>query len=309
MLRTLWRLLPPRWRVESRDLIELVLVPGLAAVLPWRWCFAIFKRLARVQWLYGAACAAALAQAQTRGQVDPADAERWLTVRRLVTLVDHADHYLAVTRSDAWMQRHLQVQGQWPQPDKPGILCGFHWGAGMWGLRHAHSQGLQVHALVAATEGAPFAGRRVLQWYARARTRSVERALGHVPLVVSGSLRPVIQTLRRNEQVLAVVDVPADQVDASVEVRLLGMQARMPKGMLRLAVSQSVPVTVYITGLDADTGQRWLRITPLGVWQDVDALVPAVFDLLEAALREEPAAWHFWGEAPRFFSSPPSHSS
>ena len=306
MLRTLWRWLPPRWRVETRDLIELVLVPGLAAVLPWRWCFAIFKRLARVQWLYGTACADALAQAQQREQVQPTDAERWLAVRRLVTLVDHADHYLAITRSDAWMQRHLQVQGQWPNPDAAGIFCTFHWGAGMWGLRHAHSAGLQGHALVAAMEGTPFAGRRVLQWYVHARTRSVERALGRAPLVVSGSLRPVIQALRRNEQVLAAVDVPSDQVDSSAEVSLLKMQALMPKGLLRLAVSQSVPVTVYVTGLDMHTGQRLLRITPLGVWQDLNALVPAVFDLLEAALCEESAAWHFWGEAPRFFRAPPS---
>ena len=298
----MWQWLPPRLRREARDLIELVLVPGLAAVLPWRWCFAIFKRLARVQWLYGTSCAQALVQAQAFGQVAPEDTERWLAVRRLVTLVDHADHYLAITRSNAWIQRHLQVQGQWPSPDVPGIFCTFHWGAGMWGLRHAHSTGLQGHALVAAMEGTPFAGRRVLQWYVKARTRSVESALGRLPLVVSGSLRPVIQALRRNEQVLAAVDVPPDQVDSSIEVRLLGMQARMPKGLLRLAVSQGVPVTVYITGLDVDTGQRWLRITPLGVWQDVDTLVPAVFDLLEAALREEPAAWHFWGEAPRFFS-------
>lgn len=305
MLRPLWRRLPARWRIEARDLIELVLLPGLAAVLPWRWCFAIFKRLARVQWLYGAACAGALAQAQERGQVLPADAARWLAVRRLVTLVDHADHYLAVTRSDAWMQRHLQVQGQWPKPDAAGIFCTFHWGAGMWGLRHAHSTGLKGHALVAAMEGSPFLGRRVLQWYVQARTRSVKQALGRSPLVVSGSLRPVIQALRRNEQVMAAIDVPSDQVDSSAEVSLLGMQCLMPKGLLRLAVAQSVPVTVYVTGLDLRTGQRWLRVTPLGVWQDVDALVPAVFSHLETALRQEPAAWHFWGEASRFFRAPP----
>ena len=34
LLRALWRRLPPRWRVESRDLIELVLVPGLDGVEP-----------------------------------------------------------------------------------------------------------------------------------------------------------------------------------------------------------------------------------------------------------------------------------
>lgn len=297
--------LHPRLRREARDLIELVLVPGLAAVLPWRWCFALFKRLARVQWLYGAACVQALAQAQAHGQVAPADTARWLAARRLVTLVDHADHYLARTRSDAWMQRHLQVQGQWPSPGAAGVFCTFHWGAGMWGLRHAHSTGLEGHALVAAMEGTPFAGRRVLQWYVRARTRSVEQALGHAPLVVSGSLRPVIEALRRNEQVLAAVDVPSDQVNSSVDVGLLGMQARMPKGLLRLAVAQGVPVTVYMTGLDMHTGQRFLCIDALGVWRDLDGLMHAVFSCLDKALREDSAAWHFWGEAPRFFSAPP----
>ena len=47
----MWKFLPQRLRTEARDLIELVLAPGLASVLPWPWCFAIFKRLARVRWL------------------------------------------------------------------------------------------------------------------------------------------------------------------------------------------------------------------------------------------------------------------
>ena len=301
----MWQWLPQRLRTEARDLIELVLAPGLAAVLPWRWCFAFFKRLARVRWLYGAACAQALQQAQARGQVAEGDAARWLAVRRLVTLVDHADHYLAASRSNAWMRRHLAVQGQWPRADQAGIFCTFHWGAGMWALRHAGASNLQGHALVAAMEGTPFAGRTVLHWYVRARTRSVGHALGRVPLVVSGSLRPVIQALRRNEQVLAAVDVPSDQVSASVPICLRGMTARVPKGLLRLAVDYKVPVTVYVTGLNVQNGQRSLRIVQLGAWDVLDALVAAVFGHLESALCEDAAAWHFWGESHRFFSAPP----
>lgn len=300
----MWQWLPQRLRTEARDLIELVLAPGLAAVLPWSWCFALFKRLARVHWLYGAACAQALSQAQARGQVAPGDAGRWLAVRRLVTLVDHADHYLAVSRSNAWMQRHLKVQGQWPCPDQAGIFCTFHWGAGMWALRHAGASDLKGHALVASMEGTPFAGRTVLHWYVQARTRSVGQALGRAPLVVSGSLRPVIQALRRNEQVLAAVDVPSDQVSASVPICLRGMTAHVPKGLLRLAVDYKVPVTVYVTGLNVENGQRSLRIVHLGEWDNLDALVAGVFGHLENALREDAAAWHFWGESHRFFSAP-----
>ena len=60
-----------RLRVELRDLIELVLVPGLAAVLPWRWCFALFKHLARIDWFYRRTSHEALRQAQALGQVPP----------------------------------------------------------------------------------------------------------------------------------------------------------------------------------------------------------------------------------------------
>lgn len=295
-----------RLRTELRDLVELVLAPGLAALLPWRWCFRLFKLLARMPWLYRSACLQALSHAKALGQVAEGGEARWLATRRLVTLVDHADHYLAVTRSDAFMQRHLLVRGQWPDPAQPGVCATFHWGAGMWGLRHAAAHGLHAHALVAAMEGMPFAGRSVLRRYAMARTRSVGRALGRAPLVVSGSLRPVVQALRRNEQVFAAVDVPADQVDASVPVVLRGMCARVPKGLLRLAADMRVPVTVYVTGFDVHTGQRLLDIVQMPLPSadgGVQELADAVFQHLEASLARDNAFWHFWGEAPRFFTS------
>ena len=291
-----------RLRTELRDAAELVLAPGLAALLPWRWCFAVFKRLARAPWLYRAASQAALQQAQALGQVRAGDQARWLALRRLVTLVDHADQYLAATRSDAFMHRHLVVDGQWPDANQAGVCLTFHWGAGMWALRHAGAHGLRAHALVAAMEGTPFAGRAVLHRYVLARTRSVGNALRNAPLVVSGSLRPVIQALRRGEQVFAAVDVPADQVDASLPVTLCGMQARIPKGLLRLAQDMRVPVTVYVTGFDLRSGARCLHIAQVPAQDDVQALADAVFQHLQQALAQENALWHFWGETPRFFS-------
>ena len=53
-----------RLRTELRDLLELVLLPGLAAVLPWPLCYRLFRRLARWDGLYREASHAALAQAR-----------------------------------------------------------------------------------------------------------------------------------------------------------------------------------------------------------------------------------------------------
>lgn len=126
-----------RLRHELRDLVELVLVPGLAALLPWSMAFALFKRLAQWQLLFRHPSRRAVAEAQKRGWV--ADPGAWLLDRKLTALVDHADHYLARTRSDHWMERHLEVSGQWPRADQASIVLTFHWGAGMWGqIGRAH---------------------------------------------------------------------------------------------------------------------------------------------------------------------------
>lgn len=299
---TIPRITRHRLRIELRDLIELVVVPGLAALLPWSWCFRLFKRLARIDWFYRRTTHEALRQAKALGQVPPGTELEWLTTRRLVTLVDHADYYLAVTRSDAYMRRHMQVHGTWPSPEQAGVLLSFHWGAGMWALRHAAAQGIKGHALVAALDGSPFAGRKVLHRYAIARTAQVGVALRHSPLVISGSLRPVVQALRSGEQVLGLVDVPADQAEgSSLPITVCGMAARVPKGLLRLAFDMQVPVTVYINGFDVQTGQRFLRMEQIPSQPDLQTLADTVFQRLDGCMKESTALWHFWSEGHRFF--------
>ncbi|MDR0458651.1 MAG: hypothetical protein LBH10_06475 [Burkholderiaceae bacterium] len=289
-----------RLQVEGRDLLELVLLPGLAVVLPWPLCFRVFRRLARWRWLYRNACECAVRAAHARGVVD--DEARWHWMRRLVTLVDHADYYLSRARSDCWLARYVTVDGAWPPPDRAAILCTFHWSAGMWGLRGAARARVRAHALVASFDRTAFRGRAVLGWYARARTAEVERILGRKALDVSSSLRPVIRALRQEQPVVAAVDVPADQAAASEPVTVMGMSARIPRGLLRLAVDQRAPVAVFITGLDVHTGQRRSRITPLGIYSDLPALLRDICRCLDDLLAQDPAAWHFWSEAPRFFT-------
>ena len=291
-----------RLATEWQDALELVLVPALAAALPWRWCFRLFQWVARHSRLYNASCQAALQQAQALGWVT--DPVHFVYARRLVTLTDHADLYLALTRRNGWMQRHLAVEagmGQWPTVGQAALLCTFHWGAGMWGLRHAAQAGLQPHALVAATEGEPFKGRTVLRAYARWRTAQVQHTLGQQPLDVSGNLRPAVQALKQNQVLLAAIDAPADQADAAEVIPLLGMQARVPRALLRAAARQQLPVYVYVTGLNIHTGQRTLRVVPMHTTEDALKLTHQVFAELDTCIRQDPAAWHFWSEAPRIF--------
>jgi hypothetical protein len=291
---------PARLRAEARDLLELVLLPGLAALLPWKICFRIFRFLCRANFLYRDYGERAFAEASARGWVtiDPA---HWRQRCRLVMLVDHADYYLSLSRSDRWMARHLEVSGSWPDPAQAAILCTFHWGAGLWALRHVAAHGLHVHLLIAPLSRAPFAGRAIAYWYYRRRINAIPRALGRAPIEATKSPRPVLKALRSGEQVAAVVDVPADQVTASEPIEFLGLRARVPRGLLRAACDSGVPVTVYLLGVRLSDGKRTLRIHRLGSRNEVEPLIREVFAYLEAAIAEEPAAWHFWSVAPRFF--------
>lgn len=287
-------------RVQGRDALEFWLLPGLAMVLPWRLCFAVFKRLARWSWLYRDGVEAAAREAQARGWLG-LDADAWRVRRRLITLVDHADFFLAATRGKAWMRRHLKVEGDWPARGQAGILCTFHWGTGTFGLRHAGLSGMRAHAMVAGLDSPAYQGRPLLMAYARRRVAMVVRETGQPTLDASGSLRAIPQVLRDGDQVLAVVDVPTDELSAAVQVELLDARALMPRGLLRMAVQRQIPMTLYLTGLDTETGARWLRIRPIGVYDDVEALVVRVFGELDEAIRAEPWSWHFWAQAPRFW--------
>lgn len=295
-----------RLRQESRDVLEVVALPGLAAVLPWRVCYAIFKRAARWQALYRAEADRALQQMVVRHGVE--DLAGWASMRRLTTLVDHADQYLALTRTDRWLRRHVQVDGAWPAKDKAALLCTFHWGAGMWALRHAAQASLRAQMMVAQPTREGFAGRSILYRYIVARIRSIDRILGRPSLDAAKGLRGALKALRANEQLMAVVDVPSDQFSASAPITLLGETAQVPRALFRLAVDQQIPVCVFVCGFELKSGQRTLRLRSLGIYDDVDDLIRDVFRELEFAIRSNTAAWHFWSEAERFFPAASARS-
>ncbi len=288
-----------RLRAEGRDFLELFLIPSLAVILPWSWCFRLFRWLSKLDFLYRGASESAYAQAQSRGWA--ADRLAWLARRRLYAMVDHADYYLVCTRSDRWLKRHFDVTGLWPKPATPALLCTFHWGAGMWSLRHASSQGIRAHALVAPLEGINFDGRTVLRCYARVRTAAVAMILGRATIDVGASMRPALRALKQGEPLLALVDVPADQVSASVAIQFLGHTARVPKALLRLAVDQKLPLTLFLVGMRPEDGRRFLRLRQVGIGETVETLAQDIFGSLEQAIAEDPPAWHLWSESERFF--------
>lgn len=285
--------------LQARDWVELFALPGLALLMPWPWAFGLFRLLVWLPWLYREDAVVALENARKRGYV--ADDAAWLRRRKLITLVDHADHYLARTRSHRWMARYVKVEGAWPPANTPALLCTFHWGAGMWSLRHARLSGMQAHSLVAPMNAEHFRGRPVLYAYVKARVQTVSNELGVDALDVASSMRPVLQALRSKQQVLAAIDVPADTAEASMQLRMLDERIQIPRALMRVAAEKAIPVTLFTVGLNVETGMRQLKLVQLPVEDDLERLLQGVLDHLDQKIRMEPWAWHFWAQADRFF--------
>jgi hypothetical protein len=285
-------------RRQLREFVELILVPGLACLAPWPLSYRILRRLAKLRWLYEAAVEPQIEQARRLGWVQSEDA--WRLRRRLTTAVDHCDYFLVCTRGDRWLSKHLLVQGDWPAAGEPAILLTFHWGAGFWALRHAAAHGLDARALVASTAGAQARLGLVRDAYYAARNRAISRVMGGAVMKVPGDIKAAVNLLRRGGQLVAAIDVPADQAGNSLPVEVAGLPARLPTGILALAARRSIPVYVFSCGLRWADGKRTLAIRRLAAG-DAAGMLAQTASLLDGVIREDPAQWHFWGEAPRFF--------
>ncbi|KFI22222.1 hypothetical protein [Nitrosococcus oceani] len=291
-------------RREFKDWVELVLLPGTAIFLPWPWCFRFYRYCSRQSWLYRELTEQSLAAAQ---KVIPiGDPTRWCAAYRLTQLVDHGDLYLSRFRSDRWLRKYLDLTGaNWPK--HPSFLAiTFHWGAGLWSLRHLRSQGMATAFLSARFDKSSFAKRRVAYYYSRLRTREVERAGLTKVIYKGGSVPRLLEVLRQGKAVAALIDVPPREVGTCLPVTLFQRRAWWPSGLIGLAVRERIPVVAFTVALDPETGRRCLHITePLPV-HDPHRLAEALADCFSEAISQDPPAWHSWRLVQEFFKYTPT---
>lgn len=277
---------------EFRDLIELVLIPGMAIFLPWPLCFRLFRQLARAPFLYARQTALALEQAQKMDFVE--DKQKWCAAFRLVQLVDHADLYLSRFRSDRWMERYLTVSGDsWPVPLTPFLAISFHWGAGLWSFRHLGRHGSRAVAVFGELGKSRVLGNIVATKYAYWRLGEVERA-GRAKGIFTGPMviRRMLQVSQDGACLVALLDVPG--ADYCIPVQLFGRDARLPGGIVHFAVEKQIPVFAFTLSFDPDTGQRRLKITGSLACGNERELMDGLVNVFTEAVGQQSYAWHFW---------------
>ena len=283
-----------------RTLRETVLVPALAALLPWPNGFRALSRKAADEFLYRESTDAALAGART--VIDVGDGTEWKRRHRLVRLVDHCDMYLMRSRSRRWLARHVDVDGAWPAA-APFIAMTFHWGAGLWSLAHLRAHGFRARFLSARIDKSAFHGDAVAHAYARLRNRTVEAAGGAPVIYIGGASDAIRGALNEGQVVVALYDVPAADDRATLATTVCDMPIRLPAGLARLAAATGVPVVPFSMGIDYRTGRRKLRIEPSFRPATAQDFADRLGASLSRLIREDSPAWHFSAFAPRFFAN------
>lgn len=278
-------------RPALRNLLQLWLLPLAVALLPWRLGWPLARFLTRLPKLYRREQFVTENGLRAAGFAPP-DAG-FLRRQRLLRLLDYSDLFLSMTRSDRWIARHIDVEGQWPAQG-PFLVLTFHWGAGLWGLRHMHSVGVSSHSLSNELDPAKYAGEPFALAYDRLRNRETARVLGG-PVHLRGSqVRHMLRALEDGENILGLIDVPVTDPRNAAEVQLLGRRARLPTGLLRIAQRCKAPVVAFWTGIDWATGRRRLVIRPPLRVDDVDAAARALAAELDPLLQQWPDHWHLW---------------
>jgi drug/metabolite transporter (DMT)-like permease len=226
-----------------------------------------------------------------------ADAQSAAADLRFTRVADYADMWVSLTRSDAWMAKHVKIDA--PEAlTTPALFVTFHYGGGWWLTRYLRAHDKRISIVMQRGPDASNWSERVVLWFGTLRMKAIERVCG-APLIYTdwgGAARTVMKTWKQDTSVLGLIDLPPPLVDRTAAVQFLGSTAYFPPSLIELAVRKQLPIHAFIGQWDPVTLQPTLSVTPI-VSNDANQSLQAAVNVLESAIRTRPGAWHAWGEA------------
>ena len=277
-----------RLGVEWRDFVELWFWPIVVALLPYRVGIAFARFITRRLALYEDAARDAVAR--WRDVAGGGDERSWLAAYRFAKLIDHADLFWALTRSDAFLLSRFAS----PAPAlarSPAVVLSFHYGQGLGLMRWLREAGVAPRfvSVPSVREGADST---LMFWYGRVRIRTVERLAGAAPIFLGGARRAIEDALAANETVYALVDVPSRNTAARRgNCSVLGRPVVFPIGVLE-AARHANAAAVVMTSHVASDGRRVVDSDSVSDTQSLT--IERIADALTARLRGDASLWHFW---------------
>lgn len=284
----------PRWRREFEILFGFWLLPLVVALLPYRRGLALARWLAARLPLYDAVTCRAWEQCAA---VRPDDERRWKAGFRLTQLIDHADLFWSLTRSDRWILARMALQRIEPSRARGLLVIGFHYGQGLWLLRWLRAVGVPSRFVSIRFTRADFET-TAHYLYARLRMWAVARAEGAAPIYTGGGRRAIGDTLAGGGCVFGLVDVAmADARERAANATLFDRPIVFPEGLLDSSQEVDPPVLI-LTARHDDGELRRVDATSFPATRGLT--MPRIARELEVRIEAAPSAWHVWGLWPLF---------
>lgn len=287
-------------RKEAEEFWHFFILPGIAALLPWRLGWRWLHWWARREGgTFDEPARAALPVAREHVAVNDESAFRARV--RLVWLIEYTDFILSLLhRRRSWYPWHVQRVGSWPTQGG-FIAVGFHHGAAYWLYRTLAEAGHDCMTVSIRWDRDEYRTHPVRYWYGRLRYRDMQR-LGRQPIAYRPGVKPMIsRALAGGAAVLNLIDLPPRMAPrGQVPVRFLDLDLSFTDGAIALAREAGVPVVPFWVEFDTDLRTRRFNIgEPLDL-RDEPVALQRLADILDRQIRQLPEGWFFWPELPRW---------
>jgi len=270
---------------------EFWLLPLVVALLPYRAGIALARWCAATLPLYDERARAGLAHyraARPRG-----DARRWLNEFRFTQLIDHADLFWALTRSERFLLSCLDARPR--TGTAPLMVISMHFGQGLFLLPWLRAGGTPARFLSVRFDAKAFES-RLRYLYARLRMRVVEKLAGAPAIYTGGARGEIAATFAEGGAVYGLIDVPT-AVPSPANAALFGVPIFWPSGLVDAAHAAAVEMLLLTAHCEAE-GRRHVVAE-----RTANASVADVAANFDARIDQEPGAWHVWHFLPDFAAS------
>jgi len=288
---------------ELKDLLSLWLVPGLAMLLPWRWCLRLYWRFANSPLLMREELIGSRAGRQTLGLApdDPEFDRRF----RFGFLLEHADLFRAFARGWRGLAKTMPLVQNGELQISGGLCYFFNFNQGLPALATLRAAGFPVYLVYRSLSERPLGVGYLRYWYMRFRLHMVAVVCGNQGIGTGGARERIAATIKAGGLVCVAADTPPRAGTGLVSVQFPGQrQAYWRSGIMKLALQLPGARRCFNVRLDWQSHERQLELSLLPSTDDLNELVQSLNAQFLDAMERQPELWFYWPAPQGFLEMP-----
>ena len=245
-----------RIKTEFRDFILYFLLPLPALILPWSWCFRVYRRLCNTRLNFGidpTAIEKNLKRLNYTGDIKAAIIEQ-----QLIRFVDIVDGWLGFFYNTRLESKLVKLKGKWS--DEPDLLLGTHIGPGTLSLSSMCLHGLKPNLIIRPIPDEMRKTHTILWLYYKVRIAFHYKTLGDGTVFSGRGIKPVLTLMEEKKAIIMLTDVAAKTPEKSIQIEINERQMRVHSSIFNLVAEKKLRLCTFIITLDMETGKRIFRV-------------------------------------------------